>query len=116
MRPGVWANVSQMLRPRPSAVTAPSTWYDAVAVPQRKPGGKSFLFVIVAPSCVSPALLDPSAAPPRVPPGVSAGPGLLDDVRRGPRQHDGCLGAVGNGDVDGHLVALDAPVHLDAAE
>src|SRR4051794_8190652 len=41
-----------MLGPRPSAVTAPSTWYAAVAVPHMNPGGKSFLLVTLAPSCV----------------------------------------------------------------
>src|SRR3712207_276345 len=39
MRPGVWAKVSQMLGPRPSSATAPSIWYEAVAVPQTKSGG-----------------------------------------------------------------------------
>ena len=38
--PGVWLKVSQIDGPRPSAWTAPSIWYEAVAVPQRKPGGK----------------------------------------------------------------------------
>jgi len=38
--PGVLANVSQMLGPRPSSATAPSIWYDAVALPQTKSDGK----------------------------------------------------------------------------
>src|SRR4029078_7306889 len=39
--PGVCENVSQMETPRPSSFTAPSTWYDAVADPQRKPFGNA---------------------------------------------------------------------------
>ena len=38
--PGTRANVSQMDGERPSSEAAPSIWYDAVAAPQRKPGGK----------------------------------------------------------------------------
>jgi hypothetical protein len=37
--PGVWLNVSQTDRPRPSSATAPSIWYAAVAAPQVKPSG-----------------------------------------------------------------------------
>src|SRR3954468_17322701 len=39
MRPSWAVNVSQMLGPRPSSATAPSTWYAAVLVPNLKPGG-----------------------------------------------------------------------------
>jgi hypothetical protein len=39
--PGVWEKVSQMEGPRPSSSKAPSTWYDAVAEPNVKPGGKT---------------------------------------------------------------------------
>src|ERR1044071_799027 len=39
--PGVCEKVSQIDGPRPSSLTAPSTWYEAVAVPQIKPGGNS---------------------------------------------------------------------------
>ena len=39
IRPGCAQNVSQMLGPLPSSVAAPSIWYDAVLVPNRKPGG-----------------------------------------------------------------------------
>src|SRR5215213_2123222 len=38
---GVCEKVSQIDGPRPSSLTAPSTWYEAVAVPQIKPRGKS---------------------------------------------------------------------------
>jgi hypothetical protein len=34
---------SQMLTPRPPSAVAPSIWYDAVAVPQAKSAGNSFL-------------------------------------------------------------------------
>src|SRR5215203_608897 len=37
--PGVCENVSQTDGARPSSLTAPSTWYEAVAVPHRKPVG-----------------------------------------------------------------------------
>ena len=40
MRPGSAQKVSQMLGPRPSSVAAPSIWYAAVLVPNRKPGGR----------------------------------------------------------------------------
>src|SRR5450756_1058524 len=40
-RPGVWLKVSQMDGPRPSSVTAPSIWYDAVAAPHRKSWGNA---------------------------------------------------------------------------
>jgi hypothetical protein len=40
IRPGFSVKVSQMLGPLPSLLAAPSTWYDAVLVPNRKPGGK----------------------------------------------------------------------------
>ncbi len=33
-------NVSQIETPRPSSVTAPSTWYEDVAVPHKNPFGK----------------------------------------------------------------------------
>src|SRR3954449_1024408 len=39
IRPGCAQKVSQMLGPLPSSVAAPSIWYDAVLVPNRKPGG-----------------------------------------------------------------------------
>ena len=39
--PGVWENVSQIEGDRPSSEAAPSIWYAAVALPQRKPGGKA---------------------------------------------------------------------------
>src|SRR2546423_13729661 len=38
--PGVWLKVSQIEGPRPSSLTAPSIWYDAVATPQTKSSGK----------------------------------------------------------------------------
>jgi len=38
--PGLAVKVSQMLGPLPSLLAAPSIWYDAVLVPNRKPGGK----------------------------------------------------------------------------
>src|SRR5947208_2525547 len=37
--PGVWLKRSQIDGPRPSSLTAPSIWYEAVAVPHRKSGG-----------------------------------------------------------------------------
>jgi hypothetical protein len=37
---GVAQKRSQMLSPRPSSATAPSSWYEAEETPQRKPGGK----------------------------------------------------------------------------
>ena len=37
--PGFSVKVSQMLGPLPSLLAAPSIWYDAVLVPNRKPGG-----------------------------------------------------------------------------
>ncbi|GAA1580954.1 hypothetical protein GCM10009678_74600 [Actinomadura kijaniata] len=54
--------MSQMLGPRPSAVTDPSTWYAAVAAPQTKPGGKSFLLVTLAPSWAVTAIGDPRSS------------------------------------------------------
>ena len=41
------ANVSQMDGERPSSEAAPSIWYDAVAAPQRKPGGKLIASVVL---------------------------------------------------------------------
>ena len=38
IRPGSAVNVSQMLGPLPSSSQPPSIWYDAVLVPNRKPG------------------------------------------------------------------------------
>src|SRR5450759_673420 len=46
MAPGLRANVSQMLGPRPSVWVAPSIWYAAVAVPQVKSAGKALRSVI----------------------------------------------------------------------
>src|SRR5262245_1905712 len=46
--PGVEVKRSQMLSPRPSSPTAPSTWYAAVAAPQTKPGGKLRVSALVA--------------------------------------------------------------------
>src|SRR5512140_2105953 len=40
MVPGLWVKRSQIDGPRPSSFTAPSTWYDEVAVPHRNPFGK----------------------------------------------------------------------------
>src|SRR5918998_1417762 len=42
--PGVWENVSQMEGPRPSSSTAPSIWYEAVAVPHKNPSGNRAIF------------------------------------------------------------------------
>src|SRR3712207_2016073 len=42
--PGVWEKVSQMEGPRPSSFTAPSIWYEAVAVPHRNPSGNRTIF------------------------------------------------------------------------
>ena len=39
IEPGLAVKVSQMLGPLPSLLAAPSIWYDAVLVPNRKPGG-----------------------------------------------------------------------------
>ena len=39
--PGVAQKRSQMLSPRPSSATAPSSWYEAEETPQRKLGGKA---------------------------------------------------------------------------
>src|SRR5680860_694559 len=39
--PGVWLKTSQMDAPRPSARTAPSIWYAAVAAPHRNGAGAS---------------------------------------------------------------------------
>src|SRR5688500_15942815 len=41
MAPGRRANASQMDGARPSARTAPSTWYAEVATPQMKSGGRT---------------------------------------------------------------------------
>ena len=37
--PGVWLNTSQIDGLRPSSATAPSIWYEAVALPNTKPCG-----------------------------------------------------------------------------
>src|SRR3712207_1048498 len=42
--PGVWEKVSQIEGPRPSSSTAPSIWYEAVAVPHRNPSGNRTIF------------------------------------------------------------------------
>src|SRR3712207_9204181 len=42
--PGVCEKVSQMEGPRPSSSTAPSIWYEAVAVPHKKPSGNRTIF------------------------------------------------------------------------
>src|SRR3712207_9582337 len=51
--PGVCEKVSQMEGPRPSSSTAPSIWYEAVAVPHKKPSGNRTIF-----SSLSDALTD----------------------------------------------------------
>jgi hypothetical protein len=45
----VWVKRSQIDGPRPSSFTAPSIWYDEVAVPHRNPFGKPEGAALVTP-------------------------------------------------------------------
>src|SRR3712207_1152858 len=48
----MWQKVSQILGPRPSAATAPSIWYAAVAAPQTKSSGKLYMWSPLVASCL----------------------------------------------------------------
>jgi quercetin 2,3-dioxygenase len=52
--PGLAVKVSQMLGPLPSLLAPPSIWYDAVLVPNLKPGGNESVRAEAPEACVSP--------------------------------------------------------------
>lgn len=52
--PGLAVKVSQMLGPLPSLLAPPSIWYDAVLVPNRKPGGNESVRDEAPEACVLP--------------------------------------------------------------